>query len=253
MYEPIRTKSVHTTAGTTSDFPHRSREEELDIQLAGHLAALLAVTDEIRAIAPSGDLDAAGERLTAQVARLRDGVAPVRSSVADALHEPRLLSSTSARTPSRAAPSSSRRPAPTPPPRYSPPSAWTPTRPPPPRHLSRPTEPPRLPHTAPVRAHRSDVRTGCHSTAFAVAGVSLGPGLEDPGVFGWVTVTRHRRQAPSWLSTVAAERRGCPSPALVSGPRSGTPRSGCVPGPRRHPVFTPRRGECWSPGARSRV
>ncbi|MGW3414510.1 SCO4983 family protein [Streptomyces sp. NPDC000888] len=92
MYEPIRTKSVHTTAGTTSDFPHRSREEELDIQLAGHLAALLAVTDEIRAIAPSGDLDAAGERLTAQVARLRDGVAPVRSSMADALHEPRLLS-----------------------------------------------------------------------------------------------------------------------------------------------------------------
>ena len=44
MYEPIRTKSVHSTmAGTTSDFPHRSREEELDIQLAGHLAALLAV------------------------------------------------------------------------------------------------------------------------------------------------------------------------------------------------------------------
>ena len=29
------------------DFPHRSREEELDIQLAGHLAALLAVTDEL--------------------------------------------------------------------------------------------------------------------------------------------------------------------------------------------------------------
>ncbi len=35
MYEPIRTKSVHSTmAGTTADFPHRSREEELDIQLA---------------------------------------------------------------------------------------------------------------------------------------------------------------------------------------------------------------------------
>ncbi|MFI6339733.1 hypothetical protein [Streptomyces sp. NPDC050535] len=83
MYEPIRTKSVHSTAGTTSDFPHRSREEELDIQLAGHLAALLAVTDEIRASAPSGDLDAAAERLASQVARLRDGAAPVRSSVAD--------------------------------------------------------------------------------------------------------------------------------------------------------------------------
>lgn len=54
MYEPIRTKSVHTMAGTApSDFPHRSREEELDIQLAGHLAALLAVTDEIRSLAPS--------------------------------------------------------------------------------------------------------------------------------------------------------------------------------------------------------
>ncbi len=46
--------------------PHRSREEELDIQLAGHLAALLAVTDEIRAIGPSADLDAAAERLAEQ-------------------------------------------------------------------------------------------------------------------------------------------------------------------------------------------
>ncbi len=62
MYEPIRAKSVHSTmAGTTSDFPHRSREEELDIQLAGHLAALLAVTDELRAAAPSEDLDTAAE------------------------------------------------------------------------------------------------------------------------------------------------------------------------------------------------
>ncbi|MFE6483152.1 hypothetical protein ACFVGN_09485 [Streptomyces sp. NPDC057757] len=90
MYEPIRTKSVHSTAGATSDFPHRSREEELDIQLAGHLAALLAVTDEIRATAPSDDLDAAAERLASQVARLRDGVTPVRSSVADH-HDSRLV------------------------------------------------------------------------------------------------------------------------------------------------------------------
>ncbi|WP_200304270.1 SCO4983 family protein [Streptomyces adelaidensis] len=81
MYEPIRTKSVHTMAGTaSSDFPHRSREEELDIQLAGHLAALLAVTDELRALAPSADLDAAAERLSAQVTRLRGGHPPVRSS-----------------------------------------------------------------------------------------------------------------------------------------------------------------------------
>lgn len=82
MYEPIRTKSVHSTmAGTPSDFPHRTREEELDIQLAGHLAALLAVTDELRAAAPSGDLDAAAERLAEQVTRLRSGGAPARTSL----------------------------------------------------------------------------------------------------------------------------------------------------------------------------
>ncbi|MFF9275374.1 SCO4983 family protein [Streptomyces griseosporeus] len=80
MYEPIRTKSVHSTmAGTPTDFPHRSREEELDIQLAGHLSALLAVTDELRALAPSAGLDAAAERLAQQVARLRGGPAPVRA------------------------------------------------------------------------------------------------------------------------------------------------------------------------------
>ncbi|MFJ8536463.1 hypothetical protein [Streptomyces sp. NPDC093591] len=83
MYEPIRTKSVHSTmAGSTSDFPHRSREEELDIQLAGHLAALLAVTDELRAAAPSADVDEAAERLAAQVTRLRSGVTPARMSAA---------------------------------------------------------------------------------------------------------------------------------------------------------------------------
>ncbi|MFC8091508.1 hypothetical protein [Streptomyces sp. NPDC057301] len=83
MYEPIRTKSVHSTmAGTTSDFPHRSREEELDIQLAGHLAALLAVTDELRAQAPSTDLDEAAERLAEQVTRLRGGRAPARAAAA---------------------------------------------------------------------------------------------------------------------------------------------------------------------------
>jgi hypothetical protein len=100
MYEPIRTKSVHSsTAGPASDFPHRSREEELDIQLAGHLAALLAVTDELRALAPDAGLDAAAERLTAQVGRLRWGSSrpergrepspartPAGSGAADALH-----------------------------------------------------------------------------------------------------------------------------------------------------------------------
>lgn len=95
MYEPIRTKSVHSTmAGATEDFPHRSREEELDIQLAGHLAALLAVTDELRAAAPSAGLDTAAERLTAQVTRLRGGRTParavssgVRASQLTALHQ----------------------------------------------------------------------------------------------------------------------------------------------------------------------
>ncbi|WP_175408515.1 hypothetical protein [Streptomyces sp. TRM64462] len=71
MYEPIRTKSVHRMADDDREpFPHRSREEELDIQLAGHLAALLAVTDEL------GD-DAAAERIARQVARLR-GAPPAR-------------------------------------------------------------------------------------------------------------------------------------------------------------------------------
>ena len=93
MYEPIRTKSVHSTmADAPTDFPHRSREEELDIQLASHLAALLAVTDELRALAPSADLDTAAERLAEQVARLRGGRTPVRAlpavaGDARALHE----------------------------------------------------------------------------------------------------------------------------------------------------------------------
>ncbi|MFD4509688.1 hypothetical protein [Streptomyces sp. NPDC058457] len=91
MYEPIRTKSVHSTmAGTPSDFPHRTREEELDIQLAGHLAALLAVTDELRALTPSTDLDAAATRLAEQVARLRGGRTPVRASLT-AVQEPAAL------------------------------------------------------------------------------------------------------------------------------------------------------------------
>ncbi|MEU2774360.1 hypothetical protein ABZ646_15800 [Streptomyces sp. NPDC007162] len=91
MYEPIRSKSVHSTmADTPSDFPHRTREEELDIQLAGHLAALLAVTDELRALTPSTDLDAAATRLAEQVARLRGGRTPVRASLT-AVQQPAVL------------------------------------------------------------------------------------------------------------------------------------------------------------------
>ncbi|MGW7077240.1 SCO4983 family protein [Streptomyces sp. NPDC054871] len=89
MYEPIRTKSVHAMADP-GDFPHRSREEELDIQLAAHLAALLAVTDELRALAPAADLDDAAEQLSSEVARLRGGLPPVRSAVVTAIHEPHL-------------------------------------------------------------------------------------------------------------------------------------------------------------------
>jgi hypothetical protein len=82
MYEPIRAKSVHRMAEAEPEFPHRSREEELDIQLAGHLAALLAVTDELRALCADPDLDEAAERISGQVARLRRGGRPVRSAVA---------------------------------------------------------------------------------------------------------------------------------------------------------------------------
>ncbi|WP_415947937.1 hypothetical protein [Streptomyces sp. KLOTTS4A1] len=87
MYEPIRAKSVHTP-GRAEDFPHRSREEELELQLAGHFAALLAVTDELRVLSPSADLDEAAAELTAAVTRLRGGHAPVRAAVATAIHEP---------------------------------------------------------------------------------------------------------------------------------------------------------------------
>ncbi|MER7997730.1 hypothetical protein [Streptomyces sp. NPDC095613] len=70
MYEPIRSKSVHAMADAPSDIPHRSREEELRIQLAGHLAALLAVTDEL-------GLDEAAQAIATQIARLR-GAPPAR-------------------------------------------------------------------------------------------------------------------------------------------------------------------------------
>jgi hypothetical protein len=86
MYEPIRDKSVHAMA--EADFPHRSREEELDIRLAGHLTALLTVTDELRALAPDDELDEAAEELAVQVTRLR--AAPLRAApstrTADAAH-----------------------------------------------------------------------------------------------------------------------------------------------------------------------
>lgn len=78
MYEPIRSKSVHSVA--EAGIPHRSRAEELDIRLAGRLTALLTVTDELRASAPSGDLDTAAHALAAQVARLHQGRTPLRAA-----------------------------------------------------------------------------------------------------------------------------------------------------------------------------
>ncbi|MEU3601496.1 hypothetical protein ABZ714_22660 [Streptomyces sp. NPDC006798] len=69
MYEPIRTRSVHSMAESPA-YPHRSREDELDIQLAGHLSALLAVTDELA-------LATAADRIATEVARLR-GAPPAR-------------------------------------------------------------------------------------------------------------------------------------------------------------------------------
>ncbi|TJZ45364.1 hypothetical protein FCH28_28945 [Streptomyces piniterrae] len=90
MYEPIRTKSVHTMAAAP-EIPHRSREEELDIRLAGHLTALLTVTDELHALAlrsggtaAGAALDAAAlataaDRIAEQVARLSGGRYPLRA------------------------------------------------------------------------------------------------------------------------------------------------------------------------------
>ncbi|MGW1772807.1 SCO4983 family protein [Streptomyces sp. NPDC002104] len=73
MYEPIRTKAVDPRiGGRPSDYPRSSRAEALDIQLAGHLAALLAVTDEL-------GLDEAATAVAAQVSRLR-GSEPARAA-----------------------------------------------------------------------------------------------------------------------------------------------------------------------------
>lgn len=95
MYEPIRTKSVHTMAAAP-EIPHRSREQELDIRLAGQLTALLTVTDELHALATRTDTGApqaagpaaaelatAAERIAEQVARLSGGHYPLRAEPTD--------------------------------------------------------------------------------------------------------------------------------------------------------------------------
>ncbi|MGW1374896.1 SCO4983 family protein [Streptomyces sp. NPDC002446] len=100
MYEPIRTKSVHTMAATPQ-IPHRSREEELDIRLAGQLTALLTVTDELHALATRAEtgrareldgaaLAAAADRIAEQVARLTGGHYPLRAEPTDGGDAPRV-------------------------------------------------------------------------------------------------------------------------------------------------------------------
>ncbi|NJQ00536.1 SCO4983 family protein [Streptomyces zingiberis] len=86
MYEPIRSKSVHAMGEPTS-LPRRTRREELDIQLAGHLATLLAVTDELRTLVPDDSLDRAAERLAERIAALR-GSRPARAAVVPVSGEP---------------------------------------------------------------------------------------------------------------------------------------------------------------------
>lgn len=72
MYEPNRAKSVVRMGGNRAGYPRSSRNEALDIQLAGHLSALLAVTDEL-------GLDEAAARIAGQVERLR-GAQPARAT-----------------------------------------------------------------------------------------------------------------------------------------------------------------------------
>ncbi|MCF3105620.1 hypothetical protein IPZ58_29095 [Streptomyces roseoverticillatus] len=81
MYEPIRTQSVHTMAAQSCSMRglHRTREEELDIRLAGHLTALLTMTDELRTLTPSRALDDAADRLADRITRMR-GHAPLRAT-----------------------------------------------------------------------------------------------------------------------------------------------------------------------------
>ena len=111
MYEPIRTKSVHTHGRRRRlPAPHPRGG-------AGH-PARRASRGSARRHRRARPRQAASHR--AQVARLRDAPPP-HAGLSGA--DPRPC--TAAPAPSRAAPSSSRHPAPTPPPRSSPPSAWT--------------------------------------------------------------------------------------------------------------------------------
>jgi hypothetical protein len=72
MYEPIRSKSVHSMATPTSGTPSRSRDEELALQLAATFEAQLTVMDEL------GVDDELCAALAERVTELQGGRAPLR-------------------------------------------------------------------------------------------------------------------------------------------------------------------------------
>lgn len=81
MYEPIRTKPLRAhapSAKATAAPPRPSRAEHLNTQLAGHLAALLMVTEELRSGSeePEADLDEAAGQITERITALSPGGEP---------------------------------------------------------------------------------------------------------------------------------------------------------------------------------
>jgi hypothetical protein len=84
VYEPIRARSVHTVPAphqsAQRSAPATSRADHLSEQLAGHLAALLAVTDDLRTgeVPDDGELAEAAREITERIAQLSPGNAPVR-------------------------------------------------------------------------------------------------------------------------------------------------------------------------------
>ncbi|GGO82989.1 SCO4983 family protein [Wenjunlia tyrosinilytica] len=89
MYEPSRqpvrtprpaagrrTRTAEPAAERGASQP--SRTDHLQAQLAGHLAALLAVTDELRGAGPSEELDEAAREIAERVTELSPTGAPVR-------------------------------------------------------------------------------------------------------------------------------------------------------------------------------
>lgn len=78
MYEPVHTKSAHST--TEPAAPPSSRAEHLNAQLAGHLAALLALTNELVRLSggESADLGQAALDIAERIERLSPAGAPVR-------------------------------------------------------------------------------------------------------------------------------------------------------------------------------